>query len=69
MSLGTYLLEVLSHSVLTAIYIDVLLLLSGDVREVRLRDLLWIGGNVRGGHSGVDGGDATRIPRRADLVS
>ena len=45
------------------------LLLCGEVGELLLGYLVWIGGNVRGGHSGVDGGDATRIPRRADLVS
>ena len=45
------------------------LLLCGEIGELLLGDLVWIGGNVRGGHSGDDGGDATRVPRRADLVS
>ena len=34
------------------------LLLGGDVGELRLRDLMRIGGDVGGGHCGVNGGDA-----------
>lgn len=61
----TYLEELL-HAVAQA---GIGLLLCGEVGELLLGDLVWIGGNVRGGHSGDDGGDATTIPRRTDLVS
>ncbi len=45
------------------------LLLCGEGGELLLGDLVWIGGNVRGGHSGDECGDATMLPRPADLVS
>ena len=64
----TYLDELL-HALANGGIVDVGLMLGGEVGELRLGDGLWIGGNVRGGHSGDDGGDATRVPRRADLVS
>ena len=35
------------------------LLLGGDVGELRLRDLMRIGGDVGGGHWGTMAGDAT----------
>ncbi len=38
----------------------------GELREGRL--LLWIGGEVRGSHSGDGGDDAREGARRADLV-
>ena len=64
---STYLDELL-HALAHGGIVDVLLL-GSKVGELRLGDGLRIGGDVRGGHSGVDGGDATVVPRRADLVS
>ena len=52
-------MDELLHALAEGSIVGVGLLLGGEVGELGLWDLVWIGGNVWGGHSGVDGDDAT----------